>query len=187
MRTYIPLGPDGSLSYTRDLSIFIAALTQPQDLEEIYDHLMAFKSVRKLQTCLFATDFVKKGLVLFSRYFPHFQSTLRHLIEAPRNFPIHPPLPDSESEGFDPDLFSPLKGTLRLNRFQYWKHFATELAKVQIQYHPLSICDAMVWKGIQELTIDCAPTLRTLNITRESCKFFPPVLGPGLKWPPLGS
>jgi hypothetical protein len=197
-RKYIPSDPDGPLSYTRNLSIFLGVLTRPQDLEGIYDHLLAFKNVRELQARLFATNYVRGGLALFSRYFSHFQSTLRclHLetplknpkdlitfiasfplledvsIEALRDSPILPPLLDNESKGFDPDLLSPLKGSLRLYRLRRSDDFATELARVRVQYHALSICDVTAWTGVRELIIACAPTLRTLNITRESCKLL---------------
>jgi hypothetical protein len=192
MRTYIPSDPDGVLSYTRNLSIFPGALVWPEHLEDIYGHLLAFKNVEELQVRLFATHFVREGPTLFSRYFSHFQPTLRRLhlqtslenskdlITFIASFPLLeevsidslslPLLPEIKSEGFDPDLLSPLKGSLRLCHLRRGDTFATELAKVRIRYHTLSIHNAMAWMGIQELIIACGPTLRALNIICEDCK-----------------
>ena len=196
MRTRISSEPSGVLSYTRSLSIHLGYLTRPPDLEEIYDHLMAFKNISELKAHLFPTNFVEEGLGLLSRYFSHFQPTLFRLhlrtsVRSPKDvitfiafFPLleeasvcvldmgPPPLPDSKSERFDPNLLSPLKGSMRLSQFWYENSFATELAKVQIQYHTLSICDVTVWTGFQNLIIACAPTLRVLNIIDGPCELF---------------
>jgi len=196
MRRYISSDPDGPLSYTRNLSIFPGSLTQPQDLEEIYDHWTTFKNVRELQVHLFAAHFVQ-GPLFLSRYLSHFQPTLRRLhlqtsLENPKDlitfitfFPLLedvsietlsldlPSFPDNRSEGFRPELFPPLGGSLLLRGSRDENNFLMELAKVRIRYHTLSICEPMVWMGLQELVIACAPTLRVLKITREICEFFP--------------
>ena len=196
MRTHISSDPDGVLSYTRNLSIFLGPSVQPRHLEEIYEHLMAFKNVRELEARLFATHFVEEDFTLLSRYFSHFRPTLRRLhldtsLKNPKDlitfiafFPLLeevsidklflsvPSLPTSKSEGFDPAPLSPLKGSLRLSQFQHENDFAVELSKVRIQYHTLSICNATVWTGVQELIVACAPTLRVLNIMREACESF---------------
>lgn len=197
MRTYISSGPDGVLSYARSLSIYLGPSAQPRHLEEIFDHLMAFKNVRELQARLSATHFVEGDFTLLSRYFSHFQPTLRRLhldtsLKNPKDlitliaffpqleevsidklFLNIPSLPDSKSDGFDLNLLSPLKGSLQLSNFRHENDFATELAKVRVQYHTLSICNATVWTGVRELIVACAPTLRVLNIMREACELFP--------------
>ena len=198
MQTHISSDPDGILSYTRSLSIDLAmGATRPQDLEEIYDHWMAFKNIRKLQAPLLATDFVKDPMSL-SRCFSHFQPTLRclHLntsLESPKNlitfiafFPLleevsietlHLASPTilypDESRRFDPDLLPPLRGSLLLRWCEYENSFLMELAKVRVQYHTLTISDATVWKGLQEFITACAPTLQVLNIVHEDRKLFP--------------
>ena len=196
MRTCISSDPDNVLSYTRNLSMLLGPMNEPQHLEGIYDYLMAFQNVRELQTRLFATHFVGRGPTLLSRYFSHFQPTLRRLhlktcLKNPKDLitfiaffplleevsidatlPFPHPLPNNNPE-FDPDLLSPLKGSLRLRRFQRENGFMMELAKVRVQYHTLSICGITVWTGIQELIIACAPTLRVLSIVHEYCELFP--------------
>jgi len=194
IRRFILPGPHDVLSYTQSLSIFIRPLVQPQHLETIYDYLMAFKNVKELQISLFAPHFTREDLTLPSRYFSHFQPTLRclhlkTLLENPKDlvkfiafFPLLeevsietiffrlPSLPDGESDWFDPDLLSPFRGSLKLSQFRHENAFATELAKVRVQYHTLSLCDVTVWTGIRELIIACAPTLRALDILRETCE-----------------
>lgn len=193
LQTYISSDPDGLLSHTR--SLLLGYLTLPQHLEEIYDHWMAFKNVEELQARLFTTHFVQDPMLL-SRYFSHFRSTLRYLrletwLENPKDliafvafFPFleevsietlshdPPSLPDSKSEGLDPGLLSPLRGSLVLRKFQHENDFLVELAKVRVRYHTLSIWNGTVWTGLQELIIACGPTLRVLNLTCEACESF---------------
>ena len=197
MRAYISSDPDGLLSYTRRLTVLLGTLTLtlPEHLEEILNHWVAFKNVRELRVRLFATHFVKDP-TLPSRYFSHFQPTLRRLhlktrLENPKDLiifiaffpaleevsievlsPKPPSLPDSKPEGFDPDLLSPLRGSLVLREIRHENNFLMELAKVQVRYHILSIYDLTVWVGLQELITGCAPTLRVLNLSREACELF---------------
>ena len=170
MRTYISLDPDGLLSHTRSLSTSLRILTLPQHLEEIYDHWMAFTNVREFRAHLFATHFMKDPTSL-SRYFSHFQSTLRcldlqtwlgnpkDLITLVAFFPLLEEVsiemlspsapsirvPDSKSEGFNPELLSPLRGSLLLRELRVEDEFLMGLAKVRVQYHTLSICNGTEW------------------------------------------
>ena len=70
-----------------------------------------------------------------------------------------------ESEDFNPDLLSPLKGRLQLNQFESENDFLTELGRAPVQYHTLSINDATVRTGFQEIVNACCSTLRMLSIT----------------------
>jgi len=194
VRTFIPPSPCDALLHTRRLSIFLKPLVQPQHLESIYRCLVGFKNVRELQVPLFATHFAREDPTLSSRYFSHFQPTLRclhlkTLLENPKDliefiafFPLLeevsieaiffslPSLPDSELD--DPGLLSPFRGSLKLSHLQRENAFTIELAKLRVQYHTLSFCDMTVWTGICELITACAPMLRTLNILRETCEWF---------------
>jgi len=99
-------------------------------------HLRQQKPSLKLQARFFAIYFVEGDLTLLSRYLSHFQPTLRCLhfntsLENPKNlvkfiaffsrlveisietlFLSLPSLPDNKTEGFGPDLLSPLGGSL---------------------------------------------------------------------------
>ena len=199
MERYISPDPDGVLSYTRSLSIYARELTEPSDLDEIYDHWAAFKNIRELQAHFFATHFIQGAPPKVSRYFSHFRHTLRSLnlgtiLKNPEDlitfiafFPLLEEvsieriivsislnsLPDKDSKEFNPDILPPFKGSLRLHDFRGEGDFLTELAKVRLQYHTLSISDATtwsVWTGFQEVITVCAPTLRVLNMTRHTRK-----------------
>lgn len=187
------------LSYTRILSL---SLGDPfvclQRLENIFDHLIAFKNVRQLEILLFATHYVRDPLISPARHFGHFQPTLRclHLrtwllnprdliaflaffpllddatIEAMDPYTLHT-LPENEPKGLEPAALSPFRGSLKLCQFCQENAFVLELAKSWVQYHTLSFHNVTVWTGIQELIVACAPTLRVL-------RFFSECLSPSL-------
>jgi hypothetical protein len=199
MERYISPDPDGVLSYTRSLSIYTGDLTEPSDLDKIYDHWAAFKNIRELQAHFYATRFLQEDSPTVSRYFSHFRLTLRCLtlgtiLKNPEDlitfiafFPLLEEvsiecltvffsvnsLPDCDSKEFNPDILPPFKGSLRLHQFRGDDDFLTGLAKVRLQYHTLSISDATtwsVWTAFQEVITVCAPTLRVLNMARDTRK-----------------
>ena len=198
MRRRISLESGGAqvLSYTRTLLLSLGQpLVYPQQLDDIFDYLVAFKNVRQLIISLFATHYVNHPLASPARYFAHFQPTLRSLrlstwltnpwdlITFLALFPLLedveiemldtyglPPLPESESEGSESTAISPFRGSLRLRRFCHANTFVLELLKSQVQYHTLSFPEMTVWSGIQELIVACAPTLRVLEFFNLTCE-----------------
>jgi len=188
------------LSYTRTLSLSMGQpLVYPQDLDGIFDDLIAFNKVRELRISLFATHYVRHPLMSPTRYFAHFQSTLRSLcletwLKNPWDlvtfiafFPLLedpniqmldtydlPTLPESEREGSEPAALSPFQGTLRLRQFHQTNTFVLELLKYQVRYHTLSFRQVTAWAGIRELIVACAPTLQVLGFFNlGECSFLP--------------
>ena len=203
IRRWISLGSGGAqvLSYTRTLSLDVLVeplLVYPQELDRIFDHLIAFKNVRELKIPLFASHFVRHPLMSPIHYFAHFRPTLRSLeletrLKNPWDlmtfiafFPLlecvtikmrHTreldTVAEREAEGFEPAALPPFQGILRLEGFSRANTFASELIKARVQYHTLSFCDVTVWTGIQELIVACAPTLRGLYYYDTNCKWLP--------------
>ena len=182
--------PHGVLSYTRTLSVSLGTSARGrQGIEDIYDHWIAFKNVRKLQASISTTPFIRRSCALLTHYFAQFRSTLRCLdlstpLQTPKDvitfiaffpfleevsiemgFSFLSLLLPKESEDFNPDLLSPLKGRLQLNQFESENDFLTELARAPVQYHTLWINDVTVWTGFQEIVNACCSTLRMLSIT----------------------
>ena len=140
MQKCISPDPHGVLSYTRTLSVSLGTSARDlQGIEDIYGHWIAFKNVRKLQASISTTPFIRRSYALLTHYFAQFQPTLRCLdlntplqtpkdvitfiaffplleevsIEVRLSFPSF--LLPKESEDFNPDLLSPLKGRLQLH------------------------------------------------------------------------
>jgi len=116
---------------------FHAGFVRPHHLDEIFDAFVAFKNVRNLGFTPFATHFVNPDLSLTSRYFAHFQPTLRSLeLLTPTNNPkdliafiaffpflgqvtfdlcrLVVEVEDSRFGELDPNQLNPFRGTLRM-------------------------------------------------------------------------
>lgn len=181
------------LSYTRIPSLsFGDPLVCLRRLDDIFDHLIAFKNVRQLKILLFATHYVRDPLTSPARHSGHFQPTLHSLhlrtwslnprdlitflaffpfldnitVETVDPYTLHT-LPGNELEGLESATLSPFRGSLKLREFYQENAFVLELAKSRVQYHTLSFHNVTVWTGIQELIVTCAPTLRVLRFFSE--------------------
>jgi hypothetical protein len=203
IRRWISLGPGGAqvLSYTQTLSLDVNVeppSVYPQELDSIFDYLVAFKNVRELKIPSFASYFVRHPLSSPTHYFAHFRPTLRFLeletrLENPWDLMTFiafftllegvaikmldtrelDTVAESEPEGFEPAALPPFQGILQLVGFSRANTFASELVKARVQYHTLSFYDVTVWTGIQELIVACAPTLRVLCFRNEFCERLP--------------
>jgi hypothetical protein len=197
IQAQVSSGPWRALLYIRNLYIVHDKLIQPRDLDEIFDAFVAFKNVKVLQLVLFATRFVDPDLTLTSRYFAHFQPTLRSLqLGTPTGnpkdliafisffpfledvtlffFEFVGQMADGELGELDPNRLNPLRGTLRTREFGPDSGFIWELAKVRVQYHTLELCldPASSDVGLQALVAACASTLRVLQLPRHCMPFF---------------
>ena len=183
------------LSHTRKLSISSSSIfIVPSILDGIIDHFMAFRNVRELKIRLDTFHFVDCNLRSISRYFSHFKSTLRSLdlTTSDRNpkgvvvfitfFPFLEELSllfydavpgvaqERRAEMFDPNLLTPLRGTLRIRDTPPNGRFIAELTKVRVLYHTLELGGDFLLPGIgiPELVAACALTLRVLKFL-HSC------------------
>lgn len=174
----------------------------PSILDKILDHFMAFRNVRELKIRMDTFHFIDRDLRSTSRYFSHFQPTLRSLdlTTFDRNpkdviifitfFPFLEELsllfygtgPSAARERqvkvFDPNLLTPLRGTLRIRATPLNGGFLAELTKVQVLYHTLELGGEFLLPGagISELIAACAPTLRTLSFFHQCRSFSFPVM-----------
>ena len=182
------------LSHTRKLSISPSSIfTMPSILDRIFDHFMAFRNVRELKIRLDTLHFVDRDLRSTSRYFSQFQPTLQSLdlTTFDRNpkdvivfitfFPFLEELSlsfynigsraarECRVEVLDPNLLTPLRGTLRVHTTPPGGKFLRELTKVQVLYHTLELGGDILLPGtgISELIAACAPTLRIIRFLHE--------------------
>ena len=199
-RISLDSGATQVLSYTRTLSLStLEHFALPQQLDDIFDYLIAFKNIKKLRIPLFATHYVRHPLTPLAHYFGHFQPTLRSLhletwltnpwdlITFIASFPLLedvtiqpidsynlPTLQENKPEGFKPAALLPFRGSLRLDRFYQENTFILELVKSRVRYHTFSFRNVTVWTGVQELIVACAPTLRVLDFFSLTCEYHPP-------------
>ena len=189
-----------ALSHTRKLSISHSnTLIMPSTLDKIFDHFKAFRNVRQLVIQLDTFDFVDCNLRSTSRYFSQFQPTLRSLdlTTSARNpkdviafitfFPSLEELSllfyntranlNPRVKALDPNLLTPLRGTLRLHATPLDYRFITELTKVRVLYHTLELGGNALspGMGISELVVACAPTLRILKFLHYCWSLSSPV------------
>jgi len=181
-------------SYTRNLAISIrnGCFIQPHHLDKILNVCVSFKSVRDLWLWLFPTQFIDTHFTLTSRYFAHFQPTLRCLeLTAPTKNPkdliafvaFFPLLEEVSLKLFDfytkssskfgeldPHLLNPLRGALWIDDNAPDSGFVQELAMVRVQYHTLELYTNPVSSvtGLQALITACAPNLRVLRMHRST-------------------
>jgi len=194
MRAIFPPDPCGVLSHVRKLSISYSSLSiTPLILDKILDHFLAFRKIREFQADLDTFHFADRNRASTSRYFSHFQFTLRSLdlmtIDGdPKDvitfitfFPLleelsltfYKALPgvtqDLRVGVLDPNLLIPLRGTLRIRATPPDGRFITELAKVRVLYHTLEFGGSALLPGtrVSELIVACAPTLRIIQISHE--------------------
>ena len=191
MRAFISTDPSGVLSHTRDLTLFYpGSFISPSILDEIFDHFTAFSKVRGLRIHLDTFHFVDRDLTSTSCYFSHFRPTLQSLDLTtfggnPKNllafitfFPFLEELslsfydagltaaPDRRVVVLDPNLLTPLRGTLRILAGPPDIELIVELTKVRILYHTLELGEHLLLPetGMSELVAACAPTLRVLKL-----------------------
>ena len=156
---------------------------------------MAFRNVRELRIHLDTFHFVDRNLRSTSRYFSHFQPTLRSLdlttfdpkdvIVFVTFFPLLEELsllfydagPEAARERrvnvLDPNLLTPLRGTLRIRDTPPDGRFLVELTKVRVLYHTLEFGGDTLSSGtgILGLVAGCVPTLRVLKFL-PNCWLF---------------
>jgi len=166
---------------------------QPHHLDATFDAFVTFKNVRDLSIALFGTYFVDpdRDPSLTSRYFAHFQLTLRSLeLLTPTNNPkgliasiaFFPSLErvflefyklveaeDSRFGELNSNRLNQFRGTLQMYNAGAGGKFILELTILQVQHHTLelSLDPEPSETELQALIAACAPTLRVLQLRQR--------------------